>query len=124
MTRPLWFLASASIACSTSPKAPPAPQVYVAAAADLTHAFEELGQRYSARTGAELAFTFGSSGLLAKQIVQGAPFDLCAAANVAFVEQTVSRGACDGGTQAPYARGRIALWSREGSPLAPTDLSA
>lgn len=122
MSRNAWMLASALFSCGACQKARPEPAVHVAAASDLTHAFEELGRLYTARTGDKLAFTFGSSGLLAKQIAEGAPFDLFAAANAEFVEQVVARGACDGRTKAPYARGRIALWSRIGAPHTPKDL--
>jgi molybdate transport system substrate-binding protein len=86
--------------------------IRVAAAADLTLAFEELGRAFEARTGQGVTFSFGSTGLLAKQIAQGAPFDLFAAANVSFVDDVVVAGACDGSTKAPYARGRIAIWTR------------
>jgi molybdenum ABC transporter molybdate-binding protein len=62
-------------------------------------------------------------GLLAKQIREGAPFDLFAAANVSFVENVVTAGACDAATKAPYARGRIALWTKRGSVTPPAGLS-
>jgi molybdate transport system substrate-binding protein len=89
----------------------------VAAASDLTPAFEELRLMYGARTGHEIDFTFGSTGLLAKQIEEGAPFDLFAAANASFVDQVVARGACQGSTKARYARGRLVLWARKDSGL-------
>src|SRR5512147_3073757 len=68
----------------------------IAAAADLTLAFEELGKLYEARTGQKVTFSFGASGALAKQLSQGAPFDLFAAANSAFVDSAVQAGACHG----------------------------
>jgi molybdate transport system substrate-binding protein len=116
MSRRAWLLSSALLAANGCHEAPKERAVHVAAASDLTHAFEELGQRYTARTGEQVAFTFGSSGLLAKQIAEGAPFDLFAAANAEFVAQAVARAACDGSTKASYARGRVALWSRTGAP--------
>lgn len=85
--------------------------VRVAAAADLQRAFEELGPRFTRQTGHPVAFTFGSSGLLAKQIAEGAPFDLYAAANASYVGQVVDAGACDGSTRQLYAQGRIVIWS-------------
>jgi molybdate transport system substrate-binding protein len=96
--------------------------VRVAAAADLADAFSELGAAFEARTGRGVTFSFGSTGLLAKQIREGAPFDLFAAANVSFVDEVVAAGACDEATKASYARGRIALWSRRGAVTAPDDL--
>ena len=88
--------------------------IRVAAAADLTLAFEELGRMFEQETGEAVSFSFGSTGLLAQQLRQGAPFDVFAAASVSFVEDVVAAGVCDGSTAAPYARGRIAIWTRRG----------
>jgi molybdate transport system substrate-binding protein len=93
--------------------------VTIAAAADLTAAFGELGTAFAAKTGVKPTFTFGSTGLLAKQLDQGAPFDVFAAANVSFTEQVVKSGACDGATKAMYARGRVVVWWRNGASAAP-----
>jgi molybdate transport system substrate-binding protein len=107
-------------------RAPAAPVVQVAAAADLARAFEEVGRGFEAQGGPHVRFTFGSTGLLARQVEQGAPFDVFAAANQSFVDDVVKAGACDPSTQALYARGRIALWSKAGRvepPLVPADLA-
>jgi molybdate transport system substrate-binding protein len=89
----------------------------VSAASDLRFAFEELGGVFTRETGVNILFNFGSTGQLAQQIEQGAPVDVFAAANVAFVEDLVSRGHILPDTQALYARGFIILWTREDSPL-------
>lgn len=105
-------LASLTPGCSAAadPSAP-AP-IRVAAAADLTRALDELGRRFEAETGHALTFTFGSTGLLAHQLREGAPFDLFFAASRPFADAVVGAGACDPSTVAPYALGRLALWSR------------
>jgi len=96
----------------------------VAAASDLSAAFTELGAAFEKQTGTRPVFSFGSTGLLAKQLEQGGPFDVFAAANVSFVEQVVRAGACDGATQALYARGRLVVWtSKEGDAPAPRALA-
>jgi molybdate transport system substrate-binding protein len=97
----------------------PRESLTVAAAADLTSAFGELGDAFAAKTGVHPTFTFGSTGLLAKQLEQGAPFDVFAAANESYVEQTVAAGACDGATKSRYARGRLVVWWRDGANAAP-----
>jgi molybdate transport system substrate-binding protein len=84
----------------------------VAAAADLSDAFVEVGAAFERRGGRKASFTFGATGLLEKQIAQGAPYDLFAAANVSFIDDAVASGACDGATKAVYAEGHLALWSR------------
>ena len=111
-------LATALAGCRAAPRTEP---LSVAAASDLSFAFGEIGTLFERRTGKPVVFSFGSSGLLARQIAEGAPFDLYAAANVAFVDDVVNKGACDGGTRARYARGRLALWSLRDQPL-PADL--
>lgn len=107
----------AASACSK-----PSHKVRVAAAADLARAFTELGAEFKSRTGITLELEFGSSGLLAKQIEQGAPFALFAAANRRYVDQAVASGHCDGATAHPYARGRIVVWTPSGVK-APTQLA-
>ncbi|MFZ5439443.1 MAG: molybdate ABC transporter substrate-binding protein [Myxococcota bacterium] len=103
-------------------KSPPAREVRVAAASDLTDAFTELGRLHEQRTGQKVTFAFGSSGLLAKQLAEGAPFDLFAAANESFVDAAVKAGACDGATKAAYARGRIVVWTKKGGVAPPARL--
>jgi molybdate transport system substrate-binding protein len=99
--------------------------IKVAAAADLAFAFKEVGAAFEKKTGNKVTFTFGSTGQLAKQISEGAPYDVFAAANVSFVDEVVKADACDGATKAMYARGRIVVWTKKGSaPLtALTDLT-
>lgn len=100
--------------------------VRIAAASDLQRAFTELGAEFKTRTGITPEFNFGSSGLLAKQIEQGAPFFLFASANKAFAEQVVAAGRCDGTTSRLYAQGRIVVWTAPGkqAPMALTDLAS
>ncbi|MBX3203418.1 MAG: molybdate ABC transporter substrate-binding protein [Labilithrix sp.] len=85
----------------------------VAAAADLALAFKEVGSAFEKESGKRVDFSFGSTGLLAKQIAEGAPFDVFAAANVSFVDDVVREGACLGESKALYAKGRIVLWAKD-----------
>jgi molybdate transport system substrate-binding protein len=116
-------LVVATSACRREAKPASSEPVSVAAAADLTLAFEDLGRAFEKQTGTKVTFSFGSTGLLAKQLKEGAPFDAFAAANVSFVDQAVTAGACDGTTKAPYARGRIAVVSRKGAASPPKSLT-
>lgn len=81
----------------------------IAAASDLTEAFTALAPTFEKEAGVKVSLTFGSSGLLAKQIAEGAPFDLFASANAQYVENAVKAGACDASSVKVYARGRLAL---------------
>ncbi len=92
--------------------------IKVGAASDLAFAFKDVGRAFEHKTGKQVTFTFGSTGQLAKQISEGAPYDVFAAANVSFVDEVVKAGACDPDTQAMYARGRIVIWSKPSSGIA------
>ena len=117
------------VGCNAPPKpaaggaSPGVAELKVAAAADLAFAFEEVGKAFTAKTGTKVKFSFGSTGLLAKQIREGAPFDLFAAANISFVDEVVEAGRCDGATKSLYARGRVVAWWRSDLAAPPTTLA-
>jgi molybdate transport system substrate-binding protein len=58
--------------------------------------------------------SFGASGVLARQVKEGAPFDVFMSADERFVDEAIQSGACEGGSKAKYARGRLVVWTREG----------
>lgn len=99
--------------------------VRIAAASDLSRAFTELGKGFTQKTHITPQFDFGSSGLLAKQIEQGAPFFLFAAANADYADQVIKAGRCDAKSAHTYARGRIVVWCQNGTaaPVQLTDLA-
>ncbi|MBN9656792.1 MAG: molybdate ABC transporter substrate-binding protein [Acidobacteria bacterium] len=82
----------------------------IAAAADLT----PLESALSAHSTARVTWSFGSSGLLARQIRAGAPFDLYLSANEAFVHDLAKSDLLVPGSVRTYATGRIGLWSHSG----------
>lgn len=89
----------------------------VAAAANLTDVFAELGKRFTNETGMKVTFNFGSTAELARQIENGAPFDVFAAADVEHVDKLDHQGLLTPGTRALYARGRLVVWVPPGSPV-------
>jgi molybdate transport system substrate-binding protein len=92
-------------------------EITVAAASDLTNTFEELGREFEATNKIKVVFVFGSTGLLTRQIENGAPMDLFAAANVSYIDQLEQKDLIVPGTKQVYARGRITLWTTADSPL-------
>ena len=109
-----------SFACRgtrTPEGAPAKAELTVAAASDLTPAFEEIGREFETTQKTKVVFVFGSTGLLTRQIENGAPFDVFAAANVSFIDQLEQKGLIVPGTTTSYARGRITLWTTAESPL-------
>ena len=92
-------------------------ELTVAAASDLTPVFEELGREFESATKTKVVFVFGSTGMLTRQIENGAPFDLFAAANVSYIDQLEQKGLIIPDSKAVYARGRITLWTANESPV-------
>ncbi|HEX8709369.1 MAG TPA: molybdate ABC transporter substrate-binding protein [Pyrinomonadaceae bacterium] len=91
-------------------------ELNVAAASNLTAAFEELGKQFTAQTGVRVVFSFGATVELSKQIENGAPFDVFAAADVEQVDALNRSGLVSPGTNHLYARGRLVLWTPPESP--------
>ena len=88
----------------------------IAAASNLRFGLEEVAQTFLRDTGAKVRLAFGSSGNFARQIRQGAPFELFMSADEAYVldlaqdEFTIGKGVL-------YAIGRVAIFAPAGSPL-------
>ena len=85
----------------------------IAAAASIRPALEELSARYNQVTGQSVRLVFGSSGTLANQIANGAPYALFLSANTAYVQWLVDLGFARG-APVTYASGVLALYSRPG----------
>jgi len=83
----------------------------VAAAASLVSAFEEIGSAFHNKTGREVVVSAGSSGKLAAQISEGAPFDVFASASEKYVDEVISAKAAAADTKTIYAYGRVAVWT-------------
>ncbi|MDQ1728340.1 MAG: molybdate transport system substrate-binding protein [Pyrinomonadaceae bacterium] len=98
------------------------PDLIVAAASNLTDAFAEIGPRFTGKTGIRVVFSYGATADLAKQIENGAPFDVFAAADTEYVAALEQKGLLAAGTRATYARGRLVLWLPPGSKLSLTQL--
>jgi molybdate transport system substrate-binding protein len=81
----------------------------VAAAADLQFAFPEIAAAFEQETGRPVRLVFGSTGQLTQQIENGAPYDLFAAANIAYVQRLAEQGLVLEDSIALYARGHLVL---------------
>jgi molybdate transport system substrate-binding protein len=90
----------------------------IAAAASLQFALEEIVEAFKADSGLSVRMSFGSSGNFARQIRQGAPYQVFLSADEEFVLDLAKDGlARDDG--AIYAVGRIVIFAPLGSPLQP-----
>lgn len=106
------------LGCSRSPSSEQsATEINVAAAANLTDAFAEVAKQFTGETGVRVVYSFGATADLEKQIENGAPFDVFAAADVEHVDELERKGLLTPGTRALYARGRLVLWTPPGNSL-------
>jgi molybdate transport system substrate-binding protein len=109
MARFLLLLAALLLPLSVSAAQP----VRIAAAADLQIAMAELVDLFTQQhPQARLSVTYGSSGVFATQLRQGAPFELYFSANADYVHLLHQEGLTRDAGQ-DYAQGRLAFFSRE-----------
>lgn len=94
-----------------------AQEIVVAAAADMSAALPQLVAAYTKKTGQTVKFSFGSSGNLANQIRNGAPFDVFFSADEEYPQQLIAEGLALKDTLYRYAVGRLVLWVPADSPL-------
>lgn len=88
------------------------PELLIAAASDMANLGDALQEGFSQ---ANLKFSFGSSGMLARQIEAGAPYDVYLSANEDFVLDLAKKGKIRKEDILIYATGRLGLWSKSGT---------
>ncbi len=88
----------------------------IAVASNLTAPLTQIAKEFETNTGTTLRLTFGSSGTLARQIIQGAPFELFISANADFVELLFHEGVISSSGWA-FAEGPIGLFIPNESTL-------
>ncbi len=88
----------------------------IAAASDLQFALEEIAAAFESETGEAVELSFGSSGNFARQIRQGAPYQMYLSADERFVLDLHKDGFTRG-EGVLYALGRIVIFTPHGSPL-------
>ena len=85
--------------------------ISVAAAANLRDVLEELKQIYMKENpDKKIEITFGSSGLLVQQILNGAPFNLFLSADSTFPDKLKNKNKTSGNSEI-YTYGKVVLWS-------------
>lgn len=88
----------------------------IAAASDLQFALEEVAQTFAKETGEQVKLSFGSSGNFARQIRQGAPFQMFLSADENYVFDLAKDGFVQDRGEL-YALGRIVIIVPHGSRL-------
>lgn len=108
--------AAASMAGASRVNASSADVPVIAVAASVQFAMEEIAEAFKAETGLSVKLAFGSSGNFARQIRQGAPFQMFLSADETYVRDLAEAGFTrDEGVL--YAVGRIGIIVPPGSPL-------
>lgn len=90
-----------------------AEEVLVAVSANFTGAAKALKVSFKQQTGHSLKISYGSTGKLYAQIVNGAPFEVFLAADSRHPEKVEAAGLAVPGSRFSYARGRLVLWSAD-----------
>ncbi|MBI5642119.1 MAG: molybdate ABC transporter substrate-binding protein [Deltaproteobacteria bacterium] len=102
--------------------AAPVGSINVAAASDLTFALKEIAAGFEKDNGVKVRLSFGSTGMLAKQIESGAPFDVFFAADLRYIDGLKKALVVMPDSVTLYAEGRIVLAVREASSTGITGL--
>ena len=110
--RPAWAIAMLLGAILATARAG-AEEARVAVAANFTAAAEAIAAEFLALSGHALVLSFGSSGQLYAQIVQGAPYDVFLSADAERPAMALAEGYGVEGSRFTYARGRLVLWSAD-----------
>ncbi len=90
----------------------------IAAAANFIRPLEKLALVYSQQEAIQLNPSYGSSGKLYAQLLQGAPYDLFLSADQKRPALLSRQGICE--EPFKYATGRVVLWSLQPLPTATT----
>ncbi len=85
------------------------PRLLVAAAASTRPALELLARTFERRESCSVVVSYGASGILERQIANGAPFDLFFSADEDRIDRLAGRGMALAGSRTVYAAGRLVL---------------
>ena len=84
-------------------------EVSVFAAASLTDALTEIGRAYEKSSGDRIVFNFAGSGILARQIEEGAPADLFASADDERMNGLQAKGLIDKATRTSFLSNTLVI---------------
>ncbi len=109
--------------CAALPQNASANTLTIFAAASLKDAFEELGRDFEANNpGTHMTFNFAGSQQLARQIAEGAPADVFAAASRPPVDTLIRAGQAQNGAPQIFAHNRLVVIFPKNNPAKLTQL--
>ena len=118
------MLLAALISAALSAPAHAAQPVTVFAAASLQEALQKAAGVFTAQTQIAVRFSFGSSGLLAKQIEQNAPADMFISADLDWMDFLQQRNLIDIPSRVELLGNELVLIAPKDSALTTVELSA
>lgn len=117
------FLAGILALLVVSGPARAAETVTIFAAASLKNALDDAAAAFEAKTGITVKASYAASSALAKQIEQGAPADLFASADAAWMDYAAGHGLVQSGTRIDLLGNRLVAVAPKDSPLASLELT-
>lgn len=93
------------------------PSITVAAASSLTELVDELGAAFAERTGVSFRASYSASSVAARQVMNGAPFDILISANPAWIAAAEKAGALDPATVRTVAGNTLSIIASPQTPL-------
>lgn len=88
-----------------------ADELQVAAAANFTSALKRISTSFSQESGHKLMISYGSTGKLYAQIINGAPFEVFLSADQEYPKKIVNKKMGFNESIYTYAIGKLVLWS-------------
>lgn len=88
-----------------------AAEVQVAVAANFTGPMKRVAEEFEKETGHKAVLSYGATGRMYAQVMNGAPFDMFLSADDETPAKLEKNGAAVAGTSFTYATGRLVLWS-------------
>jgi molybdate transport system substrate-binding protein len=102
-----------ALAAAASTAVSRAEDVHVAVAANFLATLQQVADRFNQQSVHHVIISSGSTGKLYAQIVHGAPYEIFLAADAERPLRLEREGYGVSGSRYTYARGRLALWSRD-----------
>jgi molybdate transport system substrate-binding protein len=118
------FVVLALVAGASGVHAQTSPPLTVFAAVSLKDALEEASRAFAASTGVAVRFAFAGTPALARQIENGAPADVFASADTAWMDHVAARGLIRPGTRDDLLGNTLVAVGPRGSNAAPLAFDA
>lgn len=116
------FAAAMLVLATLGSSAARADDVIVYAASSLTDALTAVGAAYEKQSDDKIRFSFASSSILARQIVEGAPAEIYAAANVKWMDYVQKHGEILKDSRRQFVANQLALVAPKDSKIGEVDI--